>query len=75
MKTNCRGRTGFDVVMIVNSACRVFCCKLVNQITKQINAETINSVGASFFAALFTMFAGMAASLRRRKDSELSFAF
>jgi hypothetical protein len=42
---------------------------------KTINAETISSVGASFFAALFAMFAGMTALLRGRKDNELSFAF
>ena len=61
--------------MTVDSACRVFCYKLVNQITKTINAETISSVGASFFATLFAMFAGMTALLRRREDNELSFAF
>jgi len=65
----CRGRTGFDVLLIVKSACRAFVgCSYYKQ--QKTNAE-LNTAIAAFFAA----FAGMFAFLRRREEDYSSLSF
>lgn len=69
-----RGRTGFDVVMIVKGACRAFLLSTRKINDKKTNAE-FNTAVATFFASLFAMIAGLFAPLRRREDDYSSLSF
>ena len=69
----CRGRTGFDVLLIVKSACRAFVgCSYYKQ--QKTNAE-LNTAVASFLGALFVAFTGLFAVLRRREEDYSSLSF